>query len=178
MFSDILLVMAIDTTSIDKRSDILTAMTEIEALIKHHNMERNIQILGLVDVPNFLNSIDILVYPLQTIIGVVDIPPTIIEGLAAGCAVVSTRMGSIPEIIKHDKNGVLIPKGAHNDPKSYARAIIDLIQNPAKMKKIKQNAKRNLNEYDIERSFPEILRIYGEVVRTNQASATNPQENH
>ncbi len=153
-------------------------MKEIKALIKQHGLERNIQITGLVDVPKFLNSVHVLVYPLQTITGVIDISPTTLEGLAAGCAVISTRMGSIPEIIEHNKNGILISEGAHNDPEAYAEAIMDLIQDPVKLKKIRAIGKKNLQEYDLERSFPEMLRVYNEVAHSKPNPATFQKNHH
>jgi L-malate glycosyltransferase len=51
---------------------------------------------------------------------------SILEAMCFGCPSVATRVGGIPEVIEHDKNGVLIPFG---DVPLLAEALVKLIEN-------------------------------------------------
>ena len=61
----------------------------------------------------------------------------IIEGMFWGGVVISTNQGGTPELINHDKNGLLVPPG---NSQELAKAILSLFNQPLKMKKISQNA--------------------------------------
>ena len=69
----------------------------------------NVEFLGLRDdVDEILRDTDIMVHPAvwQEALGY-----TVLEGMASGCAVVATRTGGIPELIRDGVNGVLVPPG-------------------------------------------------------------------
>jgi glycosyltransferase involved in cell wall biosynthesis len=55
-------------------------------------------------------------------------PYTCLEAMAAGCAVVASAVGGIPEIITDQVEGLLVPPG---DPGSLASAILRLLRDPA-----------------------------------------------
>ena len=145
------------TPSLRKRLD------TIKNLIREYNLTNHTVILGKVDVPTFFNSLDIFVYPLQTTRGAIDIPPTILEALAAGCCTVSTRVGGISEVIKEGENGILLKEGEHSNPEAYAREVIRLIEDKQLLMKIKSNAPKSVQEYDVEKVIPRILEVYAEV---------------
>lgn len=51
---------------------------------------------------------------------------TVIEGMAHGLAVIGTRAGGIPELIDHNRTGILVPYG---DAHTLATALSNLIKN-------------------------------------------------
>ena len=53
---------------------------------------------------------------------------SILEAMCFGCPSVAPRVGGIPEVVQDQISGVLVPFG---DAKNFARAVEDLIQNPA-----------------------------------------------
>jgi len=57
---------------------------------------------------------------------------------AFGKPVVATRVGSIPEVVKDGKTGILVPP---EDPDALAEAIIFLLKNEVKRKEMGKEAK-------------------------------------
>lgn len=58
-------------------------------------------------------------------------------GFGLGKAAIATRVGALPEIIEHEKTGILIEP---NDPDALAEEIIRLLKNNELRKKLGQNA--------------------------------------
>jgi len=54
---------------------------------------------------------------------------SVVEAMMMGKPVVATRVGGIPEIIEHEKTGLLVPPGDHA---ALAGAILDILENPEK----------------------------------------------
>jgi glycosyltransferase involved in cell wall biosynthesis len=52
---------------------------------------------------------------------------TAAEAMAAGCPIVATDTGGLPELIEHDRNGLLCQP---NDPVDLAEKILDLLSHP------------------------------------------------
>mgnify|MGYP001283833029 CR=1 FL=1 len=76
------------------------------------------------DLPSFMNALDILVLPsIEESFGRV-----LIEAMACGKPVVASNVGGIPEIVEHEKTGLLVP---HSDPAALAVAIKKLAEDPA-----------------------------------------------
>jgi glycosyltransferase involved in cell wall biosynthesis len=73
------------------------------------------------DIAAILSAVDVLALPSLTEGG---LPFIILEAMAAGCPVVATRVGGIPEIIYDTHNGLLIPA---KDYKMLAEAIASLL---------------------------------------------------
>jgi len=57
------------------------------------------------------------------------LPNAIIEGMSLGCPAVVTSVGGIPEIVAHEKTGLIVPA---DDAVSLADAILDLLRCPEK----------------------------------------------
>lgn len=47
-------------------------------------------------------------------------PHTVVEALAVGCPVIATAVGGVPEVVRDDENGLLVPP---NDPTALATAL-------------------------------------------------------
>lgn len=58
------------------------------------------------EMVNFYNSIDVLICMSRTETG----PLPVLEAMACGTPVISTRVGMVPEVISHQENGILIDR--------------------------------------------------------------------
>lgn len=66
-------------------------------------------------------------------------PLSLVEGMAAGCAVVGTAVPGVRELIEHEETGLLVP---HEDPVALAEAIADLLSDLAKAEHLGRRARQ------------------------------------
>ena len=69
-------------------------------------------------------------------------PLAVLEAMSYGKAVIASAVGGIPEIIKHNQNGYLIPA---NDPDSIREALY-LLADPLIRKRLGKNAAQTINQ--------------------------------
>ncbi len=74
-------------------------------------------------LPPFYNLLDLLVLPSLRD----GLPNTLLEGMACERAVIATNVGGMPEVVRHNENGLLIPPG---DVDALAQAITELLAAP------------------------------------------------
>lgn len=85
-------------------------------------------------------------------------PIAILEALSYGLPVVATRVGAVPEVIKHETHGLLVPA---KNPQLFAEAMESLIQNPARRKKIARAARKLAEDrFSLNRFHHDLLNLY------------------
>jgi glycosyltransferase involved in cell wall biosynthesis len=157
-------VLAIENPEVGYQPMLQRRLRELRDLIARLGVARNVKLVGEVDVPRFLNSLDVFVYAVQTTKGMIDIPPTVLECLAAGCALVTTAKGGIPEVIDHRENGLLVSADEASNPQAYADKIVELIEDDALRSSLRENARRSAEPYDVSRIAPQVMAVYEEVL--------------
>lgn len=99
---------------------------EIAALVASQGLDDQVRILGFrSDVSSLLAAGDVLVLSSDH----EGLPVAVMESLALGVPVVSTRVGGIPEAIDDGVEGVLV---APRDPAALADALVGLADDPAR----------------------------------------------
>jgi glycosyltransferase involved in cell wall biosynthesis len=91
--------------------------------------------LQLADV---LNAFDVLAIPS---VRYESVPKILLEGMAAGCPIVASRVGDIPEFLEPERTGLLVEPG---DAASLAGAIRRLLANPTDAKLLGEQARASL----------------------------------
>jgi glycosyltransferase involved in cell wall biosynthesis len=76
------------------------------------------------DVPACIAAMDVVVLPSIKSDGV---PQVILQALAMRKPVVASAVGGIPEVIQHQRTGLLVPA---NDPQALAEAIGQVLRDP------------------------------------------------
>jgi len=85
------------------------------------------------------------------------LPIALLEGMAAGNAVVSTPVGAIPEVVD-EENGHLVPAG---DPDTLADALADLVDAPDRCREIGEiNRELVADRYDWDHVIAELESLY------------------
>jgi glycosyltransferase involved in cell wall biosynthesis len=88
------------------------------------------------------------------------VPNVIIEALAASHAVVTTRFGSVEELIRDGETGLIVPP---RDPQALADALERLATDPTLRRRLADAGhERVCREYDLRRTTEEYLRLFSE----------------
>jgi glycosyltransferase involved in cell wall biosynthesis len=83
--------------------------------------------VGPEEVPRLLAGVDAAVAPYPKLRGFYFSPLKVYEYMAAGAAVVASRVGQLAELIRHRVNGLACPPG---DPAALAAALEELKEDP------------------------------------------------
>lgn len=85
-------------------------------------------------------------------------PISLLEAMGFGCCCISTQVGGIPQIIKHNNNGILIE--AKNQT-VLTNAILSVIDNSEIKRQLGTEAKNTIRKkYDIQIRMKQLLEIY------------------
>lgn len=123
---------------------------QIEAL----GLENTVHIAGFIpNAAQYLKAFDIFVLPSLK----EGLPYTLLEAIHAKIPVIATATGGIPDLIEHEKDGLLVPPA---DPSALAEAINTLVANPKKRAMLAENAVKKIRERN---SFSEMIRKHAEL---------------
>lgn len=95
--------------------------------------------LNLTDIRSCLRQADIFLLPSLW----ENCPYSCLEAMAAGCAIVSTDQGGMPELLRNTENGML---ARNEDAVSYITCLEQLIENDALRKRLGTAARRTVEE--------------------------------
>jgi lipopolysaccharide/colanic/teichoic acid biosynthesis glycosyltransferase len=89
-------------------------------------------------------------------------PVSAIEAMVSGCPVVGTRVGGIPDLIRHGETGYLVPPG---DASALAAAILRVLQNQKNTFQIAEAARAMARErFSVARLIRDIENLYNELL--------------
>jgi len=99
-------------------------------------------------------------------------PMSALEGMASGCALVSSTAGGLKELIDHDQDGLLVEPG---DAQGLAGALIRLLKDPALCRDL---AQKGLDKVKIKYSYTALVResiaAYEQAIHAYQMKEGNP----
>ena len=88
-------------------------------------------------------------------------PYALLESMAAGAPVITTRVGGIPDVVADGKNGIFVPR---RDAIAVARAIMQLAADRGALAKMSAACRRTIFEtYSIARQAEELCELYWEM---------------
>jgi glycosyltransferase involved in cell wall biosynthesis len=89
------------------------------------------------------------------------LPMSLLEAMAAGCAVIATRVGGIPDVIHHGANGLLVGQG---DPVAIAQAIARLLGDPQLAQHLGRSARATIaRRHSAAAAVEHLGRIYSDL---------------
>jgi glycosyltransferase involved in cell wall biosynthesis len=121
------------------------------------------------DVPDLLRDTDLFVLPSRT----EAFPNGVMEAMAMGLPVVASAVGGIPELIEHERNGVLVPPG---DERALAAAVLSLFQDPTRADRLASSARTTIvSRYSFDRMVREFEALYtGHAVSIQPGADSSP----
>src|SRR3989344_1667939 len=122
--------------------------TNLELLTKKLNLGNNIIFTGKIEnkyIPQFYATADLFVGPsIVTKSGDTEgLGVVFLEALASGTCVIGSDVGGIPDIIKHNRTGILVKQ---KDSKQLAEAIIKLLSNQKLRKNLAINGQKYIEQ--------------------------------
>ena len=133
---------------------------ELEVIVNRLELTNHIIFTGIrKDTAAIYSACDIMVNS-SLIEG---LPMTILEAMASRLALIATRVGAVPQVIKNEKNGILLEPG---NEKALAQAIIDLMNNPVKRHHLAEEAYKDVCEhFSDQRMANDYKKIYEDLLR-------------
>jgi glycosyltransferase involved in cell wall biosynthesis len=134
-------------------------LPDLERRAREPGLAGRIRFLGhRSDVPQVLAGVDIKVIASLS----EGIPLTLYEALWAGCAVVSTAVGGLPELLRDADNALLVAPG---DPVTLATAVLRLLRDRELRGRIAASGQATALRFDIEESVRRQEAIYRRLAR-------------
>ena len=134
-----------------------------------HNtkMQAYVEFLGSkpkLDLAKFYNFADIFIMPsLSTKTGTEALGLSLLEAMASGCAVIGTKVGGIPFVIKGGYNGLLVKQ---KDSQDLSHAIIKLLKDKKKSKKFGNNAIKFVRDnYSWDKISKDFIKTYKDLLK-------------
>ena len=119
----------------------------LRALAAELDLHDSVLFTGWIEhrhVPAHLATADIAIYPYRdTLINRAKCSIKILEYMAMGKAIVTTRVGQNLEYLEHGQSGILAAPG---DAGAFAQALLQLLGDPALARRLGQNAAQRIRD--------------------------------
>jgi glycosyltransferase involved in cell wall biosynthesis len=137
----------------------------LEAQARALGLNERVHFTGTrLDVAALLAAADVYVHPSR----LEALPTSILEAMAAGLAVVATRVGGVPEIVQDGQTGLLVPAGR---PLELAAALRTLLDPERRIELGRAAREWALNHASLERWLDQLQALYREVAGRAGAGA-------
>jgi glycosyltransferase involved in cell wall biosynthesis len=100
-----------------------------------------------------------------------NMPSSVLEAFASGCAVVSTDAGGVPAILTHEEHGLLVPV---NDHEAAAAAVLRLLDTPDLARQLCERALDSCARYRWETVRAQWVALYRGLTSSRAIPATIP----
>jgi len=141
--------------------------TSLEALVRFHNLEDRVFLLGFVDeAARFLPAFDLFLLPSLT----EGLALVILEAGLARLPLIATNVGGIPEVIENNVTGLLVPSC---DPHALAESLQKLQQDPSLAQQMGERIKQRVEkEFSFKKMFDATVLLY------EKSSHVTPPKTH
>lgn len=130
-------------------------------------LEASVTFSGRVDaadMPDLYRSACVALNPSR----VDNMPNSVLEALASGVPVVSTRVGGVPYIVEHEKTALLVEPGA---PGQMADAIMRILAEPELAQRLRRHGLAAVQDYTWQKIKPKLFKVYENAIGTGRRFA-------
>ena len=135
---------------------------ELQDLATQLELDDSVQFCGFVtNIAERIAALDLVVHA-----STISEPfgQVVIEGMAAGKAVVATRGGGVSEIVEDGVSGLLV---AMKDPTALAQAMLLLLKDPVRRAQLGKAARRRVEDkFQIQFTAQKVLRLYQDLAQS------------
>lgn len=150
---------------------------KLQTMVKELDLQDRISLRGPVthnELSGIYHQTDIFALPCQVLDnGDRDgIPNVLMEAMASGVAVVSSRISGIPELIQDEINGLLVPQ---KDVSALCEALQCLIEDPDRRRRLGHNARQAICQaFDARRTNLPLKQLFLECLSENPVTPRKP----
>jgi len=128
---------------------------ELQAYVEQPGVQEHVHFLGFrLDARAIIGLLDVLVVPSLS----EGTPLVTLEAMSAGVPVVASAVGGIPEQVRHQSEGILVPPG---DALALGEAVLRLLQNPTWMQQLGEAGRqRALSHFSFTTMLQETENVY------------------
>jgi glycosyltransferase involved in cell wall biosynthesis len=132
-------------------------------LLRSLGIREKVIILGrIAEISTVYNAADLIVLPFRQAHFYTDPPLVVLEVMASGTPLLTTRLGAISEIVENEHNGVILEQCK---VVSMAERIVESLRNPQKLKRMGENAREKMEkEFSFEVVGRRLREIYESVL--------------
>lgn len=143
---------------------------DLKQRVRELGLEGNVRFMGFVsteDLPSYYHMASVFVLPSITIEGQTEgLGVVLLEAMAAGCPVIGSNTGGIPDIIVDGESGFLVPE---RDVAALAEKIVRILSDEPLREKFRRNGLMRVRErFSWERISGQFIDMYQQVL--NQKS--------
>lgn len=144
---------------------------ELSALAGRLGVRDRVHFLGArLDVKGLMALMDVIAVPSLS----EGSPLVTLEAMAAGLPVVASRVGGIPDQIRHAREGLLVPPG---DPASLGAALIEFLRDPERADSLGEAGRlRATTEFGHERMVSRVENVYRSILGLKVTEETTSEE--
>ena len=132
----------------------------LEEKVEQLGLHGRVHLVGTAeDIRLPLAAMDVFVFPVRWNEG---FGLSLVEAMAAGKPVVATRVGAVPDIVRHGQDGWLVEP---EDVVSMADGIAHLLRDPSAARRMGQTARERVREaFSLARMADQVEAVYRELV--------------
>jgi glycosyltransferase involved in cell wall biosynthesis len=136
---------------------------ELKALALRLGIQARVHFIGFQDdVLPLLSALSLYVHPAR----MEGFGIAVVEALAAGKAVVATRVGGVPEVVDDERTGLLVPP---DEPEELTGAILSLLRDERRRKSMGERGVQVAHErFTVTASVAAIERLYHQLIQADQ----------
>ncbi len=138
---------------------------ELEDMAIREGIRGHVKFTGFIEEkekPFYYKASDIFVLPStrrHESFGIVNL-----EAMASGVPIVASRIGGVPDVVKHRENGLLVPP---KDPDALAETLIYLLENEDLRKRMGEKGKAIVKSYTWEKVAERTEKVYKQLLGEN-----------
>ena len=126
----------------------------LESLVRELELEHVVFFTGnILEASRYLKAFDLFILSSRS----EAMAYVIIEACALGLPIIASNVGGIPEVIRHEKEGLLFPQG---DVNTLTKYYLQLLNNPDLRNTLAQNALLRAQDFTLEKMVEETISLY------------------
>ena len=126
----------------------------LELKIKNYELQDKFLLIG--DIPNaaqYLKAFDVFVLPSIK----EGMPWGILEAMAAELPIIATKVGGIPEVLRDEKDGILVPSRNYE---ALTEMILRILENQQLAQCLAESAKKRIRDFSLKKMVRETEKLY------------------